>query len=198
MTGSRTIRVIFILILAMTAGAIALRAMETKPSAPPYRTDLIAATPGFGPVFDTDVPLKAGSWRHIVLHDTGKGEAADIVKRAHFVVDADGTQLVRATDLWKAQRGANHVNSAAHNYNADSISIVVQGDFSRRSLSASSRQFQELVSLVRSLKHKQACNIDTSRVYRNRPDLSGGSPSLGKSFPIREFTRQLNEPQADE
>ena len=122
----------------------------------------------------------------------------NILKRAHFVVDARGEQLVHATDLWKAQRTTNHVISAAHDYDADSISIVVQGDFSQKSLSSSSRQFQELVQLVRSLKHKQACNIHTSRVYRNHTDLSGGPPTLGKSFSVREFTRRLNEPQADE
>ena len=188
MTGSRTIRVIFILILAMTVGAIALRAMETKPP-PLSMTDLMAEAPPFGAEFETDVPLKASTWRHIVIHSTG-GEGAGIVKRAHFVVDADGTQLVRATDLWKAQRPANHVNSAAHNYNADSIAIALQGDFSRQP--PSRRQLHELARLVRSLQ--QACNIDTSKVYLYRPDLSSGQRSPGKAFPTRQFTNMLKRP----
>ncbi len=194
MTGSRTIRVIFILILAMTAGALALRAMETKPP-PLYRTDLIAETPGFGPVYETDVPLKAGLWRNIVLHDTGKGEKADIEERAHFVVGAHGAQLVRATDLWKEQRTANHVHSAAHNYNADSIAIVVRGDFSRQA--PSERQVHELVKLVRSLQ--QTCNIDRGNIYSYCPDLNSGQRSPGKCFPTGQFTRMLEKrPPAEE
>src|ERR1035437_9531934 len=165
MTVSRTIRVIFILILAMTFGAIALRAMETKP-APLYVTDLMAETAPLGAEFETDVPMNARMWRHVVIHSTG-AEGADIVKRSHFVVDADGSQLVRATDLWKAQRPANHVNSAAHNYNADSIAIALQGDVSRQP--PSKRQLRELARLVKSLQH--TCNIDTSKVYLYRPDL---------------------------
>ena len=188
MTGSRTIRVIFILILAMTAGAIALRAMETNPP-PTYMTDLMAETAGFGAEFETDVPLNTTMWRHVVIHSTG-GEGADIVKRAHFVVDTDGTQLVRATDLWKAQRPANHVSSAAHNYNADSIAIALQGDFSRQP--PSKRQLRELARLVKSLQH--TCNIDTSKVYLYRPDLSTGQRSPGKAFPTRQFTSMLNKP----
>jgi hypothetical protein len=188
MTGSRTIRVIFILILAMTVGAIALRAMETNPQ-PPYMTDLMAETAGFGAEFETDVPLNTGVWRHVVIHSTG-GEGADILKQAHFVVDADGTQLVRATDLWKTQRPANHVNSAAHNYNADSIAIAMQGDFSRQP--PSKRQLRELARLVKSLQH--TCNIDTSKVYLYRPDLSTGQRSPGKAFPTRLFTSMLNKP----
>jgi hypothetical protein len=172
----------------MTVGAIALRAMETKP-APLYVTDLMAETVPLGAEFETDVPLNTSMWRHIVLHSTG-GEGADILKRVHFVVDSSGTQLIRATDLWKAQRPANHVNSTAHNYNADSIAIALQGDFSRQG--PSKRQLNELARLVRSLQ--QACNIDTSKVYLYRPDLSSGRWSPGKAFPARQFTSMLKRP----
>jgi hypothetical protein len=149
----------------------------------------MAETAPLGVEFETDVPLNARMWRHVVIHSTG-AEGADIARRAHFVVDADGTQPVRATDLWKAQRPANHVSSAAHNYNADSISIALQGDFSRQG--PSKRQLRELARLVRSLQ--RTCNIDTSKVYLYRPDLSSGPRSPGKAFPARQFTSMLNKP----
>ncbi len=185
MVGPRTVRVLFVLILAMTFGAITLKLMETRPTPIPVM-DLSAETPPFVAEFDTDVPLNAGMWRHIVIHSTG-GEGADIVRRSHFVVEASGAQLIHPTDLWKSQRTANHVNSPAHNYNADSIAVALVGDFSRQP--PSPRQLDELARLVRSLQH--TCSISADKVYLYRPDLSGGQRSPGQAFPARKFSDML-------
>lgn len=170
----------------MTAGAIALNVMRTGPAPLSPSLAMAAGTADIYAEMQTDIPLDE-RWRHIVLHATG-AEGSDLLKRVHFVVEADGT--VKATALWKAQQPAQHVRSLAHNYNADSIGIALRGEFSQKP--PTKAQLLALVRVVADLK--ELCNISTSRVYSYRPDLNTSGPgSPGREFPMREFTRLLDE-----
>jgi hypothetical protein len=167
----------------MTFGAITLRLLETKPS-PLSPIDLMAAIPPLGFELDTDAPLNSGLWKHVVVHTSAEG--GDIAKRSHFIVEADGTVLIHATGLWKAQRTSQHVPCNRYDYNSDTIAVCVRGDFAARPPSA--RQFQELVKLVRMIQ--QACNIPAGKVFMYR-DLAPGQSSPGNAFPVRTFSSAL-------
>jgi len=185
MTGSRTIKVLVCLVIAMTAGAFTLRMLETRPS-PISITDLIALDRTTD--YQTDVPLAARIWKNIVVHSTPP-ERADLAKRSHFVIDEDGATLVHATDLWKKQVAGNHVTSSSRgkNYNETSIGICLKGDFSKQP--PNEKQFHALINLVRNLQ--QLCDIQAQNVYLYGPDLNNSQYSPGKAFPTKNFWSQL-------
>jgi len=183
MAGSRTIRILVALVIAMTIGALALKLLETSP-APLTASDLMALNPQTD--YKTYVPVKLDQWRNIVIHSTG-AEGADIVDRVHFVVDADGEGLiVHPTELWRQQVPGQHVAAPGRGYNATSIGICLRGNFSHQPPSRA--QMDALVNLVCTLQ--QMCRISVQNVYMYS-DLSTGPTSPGKEFPRRQFDELL-------
>jgi hypothetical protein len=178
MTGSRTIKVLVALVIAMTVGAFSLRLLETKPS-PMAITDLMALYPSSD--YTPDVPL-ATIWRNIVIHSSA--ERSDMDRRVHFIIDSDGTARPAPTALWMKQLAGRHSESSLYNYNADSIAVCVHTD-GRHKMSA--RQLDSLVSLVRTLQ--QMCSIPAENVYPYS-DINPSAAS-GEDFPSVEFSRQL-------
>lgn len=170
------------LIVAMTIGAFTLHFLETTPS-PLSATDLMALDQRAD--YLTDVPFKNKTWHNIVVHSSA-AERPDITSRVHFIVDTDGAQLIRPTELWKKQAAANHVASPIRNYNADSIGICIKGDFSRNPPTA--QQFAALVELTTTLQ--QMCNISVQNVYLNS-DINNTLQSPGRAFPARNFSNSL-------
>lgn len=193
MPGSRTMKTLGALVVAMTAGSIALILMEAPPIRPPVTNLSAVAVPTdeFSQVISqTDEPIKIAKWRNIVVH-TG-AEPLDVDFDCHFVVDPsprpDGS-ILRATALWHRQVSGNHVFAGGHNWNADSIAVIVMGDFSQTPPSA--EQMQALVGLVRSLQ--RACGISAERVYLAR-DVDPRSGSPGAAFPSAQFNASLLRP----
>jgi len=193
MVGSRTIKTLLALLVAMTIGSTALMLMEKAPIRPPI-THLAAIDSAAGGVSDlviqTDAPLKRGRWWNILIHTSAEG--LDPQRECHFIVSGQpgpGGLFLRATDLWESQRDGNHGFLPVHNYNADSIGVFVEGDFTNQG--PSRKQFQALLELVRTLQ--QACGITSERVYLySHIDPRSGSP--GPAFPAEEFKDGLLRP----
>ena len=192
MFGSRTVKTLVALCVAMFLGASVLILMETAPIRP--ASGDLAAVGGHGEVSAalvarTDLPLQRIKWRNIVIHSTAPGEQQDIASRCHFVIDSDetGGPGARATMLWDRQAEGYHVAGVSwRDFNTDSVGVCLVGDFSRRR--PSSRQIELLVELVRAIQ--RACNIPADHVYLHS-DLDRRTDSPGAAFPVREFTARL-------
>ena len=192
MLGSRTIKSLTALLLAMTLGVLILMVMETSPVRPPA-VDLAAQarpTDGVGVVFDTDVRLQPIKWRHIVVHATG-AEGPGIAARCHFIVQPTATAdggVVFATPLWRRQTQGHHVFVPGYDYNADSVGICLMGDFARRAPAA--EQMDALIALVQTVQRE--CGIGSDRVFLHK-HLTG-SRSPGALFPDDVFSAHLLRP----
>jgi N-acetyl-anhydromuramyl-L-alanine amidase AmpD len=194
MVGSRTMKTLGALVVAMTVGSIALILMETAPIRPPV-TNLSAVASltdeASQVVSQTDVAIKTAKWRHIIVHTAMEALEPDL--DCHFVIDQtpspDG-RSVRSTTLWNRQLGGNHVFVAGYNWNADSIAVCLVGDYSQTPPSAS--QFQALIGLVHSIQ--QTCGIPAERVYLAR-DIDPRCGSPGAVFPAKQFNTFLLKPQ---
>ncbi len=156
MTGSRTIKTLTALVIAMTVGAFVLILMETAPivpNVPPLAAQWSSDAEEL--IASTSVPLNE-DWQKIVIHTAAEG--GDIEANCHFIVD--GGQCI-ATSNWKHQRATRHVRpyARAHDWRTD-VGICVRGDYSRGPLPAEERE--SLARLIRALQAK--LNIDASRV----------------------------------
>ena len=179
------------LMAAMTVGTIVLIIMETPPIRPHVRS-LIAAVSGQNDPLElihrTDVPLNTLKWQNIVVHASGlEGDA--IIDKCHFIVEqnaADGSSRIRPTELWIQQIHSNHIRGPNSSFNENSIAICLVGNFTNSGPARG--QFQELVSLARSLQF--AFQISRGHVYLHR-DLDAGSLSPGRSFPVGQFNDRL-------
>ncbi|MCJ7543218.1 MAG: N-acetylmuramoyl-L-alanine amidase [Phycisphaerae bacterium] len=194
MATSRTMKTLGALVVAMTVGSLTLILMETAPIRPPV-TDLSAVAKATDElaqtVWRTDEPIKVAKWRHIVVHTSAETLDADF--DCHFIVDQtprpDGGR-VRATALWSRQVSGNHVFATGYAWNADSIAVLMAGNFSKTP--PSPEQVQALVGLVQSLQ--QSCGITAERVYLAR-DIDPRCGSPGAAFPAQQFNGSLLHPR---
>jgi len=194
MHGSRTVKTLMTLFVAMTLGAAILMMLETAPILPPAQNPELAAAPGVAAgagkvIYESEVPIQPLKWRNIIIHSTA-GERPGIENQCHFIIEplARG-QNVRATALWKRQMSGHQIYVPWRDFNADSIGICLVGDFSRRPPAV--RQFKTLVELVRALQRKIQ-HIPPDHVYLYR-DLAGGS-SPGEAFAAGRFNSRLLKP----
>jgi len=186
MLGSRTIKTLTALLLSMTVGAFALMLLETAPVRPSAQQLAAVSLPENQAgqlVRQTAVPIQPIKWRNIVIHGS-QAEGQDIAERCHFVVHPDGKLL--ATGLWERQQSGHHVFVPGRDFNADSIGICLQGEFSTSAPEAT--QVTALVELARTLQ--KALTIPTERVYLYS-DLDSLSRSPGAAFPAESFDRRL-------
>jgi len=162
----------------MTVGTFSLSLLETEPIRP--QIGPLSAQdklPAEALVKDTGTPIDPGTWRNIVLHGAGEGEA--VAGKCHFIVDGGG---IHATQNWKDQITTSHVVPylRGHDYNADSIGVFVKADFPLRKPSeADAGKFAGLIELVAALQ--QTCGIDRGRVYFHS-DLYPYAPGPGEEF----------------
>jgi hypothetical protein len=188
MPGSRTIKTLVALLMAMTIGAVALTLMQV---APPIDMLAAVATGEGGPakvVHQTSVPIQPLQWRNIIIHASSEGR--DIANRCHFIVNAEAGGeggFVATTDLWRGQAEGQHAFVAGYDYNSDSIGVCLNGDFSRNP--PSREQYFALVSLVQYLQ--EYCNIKPANVYFYGQLVRIDSP--GKAFP-NDFASRLVNP----
>ncbi len=147
MAGSRMVKTLVTLVVAMTVGAITLVLMETDPIVPAITPAvLIESVNDFHTVaIDTVAPLN--DWRNIIIHST-TDQGAAVARGSHFIVTPDGK--ARSSELWKRQIIGTHVSRPKKSWNNDSIGICLVGDFSRNTPTAS--QYKMVVNLTRKLQ----------------------------------------------
>jgi hypothetical protein len=187
MGGSRTVRKLTFLLIAMTFGVLALMLLETEPVHPNAQPLAVLAPPPAGAgkvVYETRVPLQAVKWRYMVVHAAPTSSARPAAS-CHFIVDAEGD--IQATAHWIGQRDAAHVGGF---WREHSIGVCLVGDFSRHRPAAG--QFARLVELVNTLQ--EVCRIPAGRVYLHS-DLVAYSGSPGAAFPAEEFSARLLRPR---
>jgi hypothetical protein len=172
MAGSRTIKTLTALLFAMTLGSFLLMLLATE-SMPPTSIAANIRDPGatgdevMGLIRQTKYPLRQ-NWQNVIIHSSNV-EPADIVRRVHFVIDANGN--IAQTDLWSRQMDGNHVYIYGGDWNSVSIGVLVMTDSSRKRLQVQSDALEKLIEGLR-----QSCRIDDARVYRHAqlPNSPGG------------------------
>jgi len=190
MGGSRTVKTLMALLVAMTLGSLALRVLDTDPVRPTAQP-LTVLTPSPSSAArilrQTRVPLQAIQWRYVVVHASPL-RTSGVASRCHFLVEADGEGgwKVTAADPWLDQRAGGHIGGI---WRDSSIGICLIGDFSRRGPPRG--QFACLMDLVNALQ--EACRISADRVYLHS-DLVARSTSPGAAFPAGEFSARLLVP----
>ncbi len=173
MAGSRTIKTLTALLVAMTLGSFLMMLMETDPIRPgsPLAGITAGADDSAKVIRDTRVPRR-NTWRNIIIHSSA-AEGADIQKRCHFVIDAAG--VLTRTALWAGQADGNHVNVYGGDWNSDSIGVVVVTDGARRELTP--QQAAVLQNLTSNLQ--RMLGIPDARVYRHG-QLPGSPAACGE------------------
>lgn len=190
MLGSRTIKTLTALLVAMTIGAFSLMLLE---SASVRLNGSIAAvtepTDDIGKlVMRTEVPLNRLKWRNVVLSARSVlGE--DLHGKYHFLIRYDRLSdkaEVIPTPLWKRQAEGDHVRVPGFDYNANSIGICLIGDF--QNTRPPGRQYRTLVKLTREIQ--QVFNISPDYIYLHS-NLDRHSSSPGSAFPAESFRTGL-------
>jgi hypothetical protein len=181
---TRTTRVLGVLLVSMTFGALLLMLMESDPPRP-TQSDRASIT---GSVLNQHAGVSR-KWRRIIVH-SATGMNNNLPMRCHFVIDPKASSMglgIRSTKLWGQQVPGYHALIAPQrDYNSDSIGICLIGDFSKSQLPQG--QFDALVSLVRELQ--KTCKIDGDSVYLYS-QLDAQSRLPGKNFPVADFDAAL-------
>jgi len=194
MTRSGTIKTLALLVASMSLGTCLLLWMETGPARPEGSLPLqaIKATqsgPELAIVHQTDggIPIQFIKWRNVIIHDTGQ-DGPKIAKACHFVVgsaETFGDGHIRCTRAWRRQQDGAHISVPGFNFNSNSIGICVMGD--ARRYRPTSRQFESLVRLVRTLQI--TCSIPRDHVYLHSDLGEPGCP--GRHFPAKGLRERL-------
>jgi len=190
MGGSRTVRTLTALLIAMTIGALVLMGLETDPVHPTAQPLAVLAPPPTGAakvVYDTQVPIQPIKWRHAIVH-AARDASAKLPAQCHFLIDRDasGDWQVRATPHWINQREALHVGGR---WQDNSIGVCLIGEFAQ--VGPEDGQFALLIDLVHTLQ--EVLNISADRVYLYS-DIVARAPSPGAAFPAAKFSGQLLRP----
>lgn len=191
MGGSRTVKTLALLLVAMTFGVLALIVLETDPVRPTVQPLAVLSPPPGQTgkvIYETRVPIQAIKWRYLVVH-AAPTRTEPPARNCHFLLDIgpDGTWQASAMDAWMDQRESSHIGGFWRDH---SIGICLIGDFSRRPPPAG--QFDNLVALVNTLQ--EVCRIPADRVYLHS-DLVAYSGSPGAAFPATSFSAKLLRPQ---
>ncbi len=187
MVGSRTIKMLTALAVAMTLGAILLAGMQREP------INLLAAVESADQVcaravYDTEGDFKADKWQNLIVDAHDQPDRAGAMY--HFVIRMDEAGArVEATDLWRRQASGKHTFTPAYDWNAESIGVCLVGRFTADA--PPTQQVDALCRLVRVLQ--ELFNISAESVYLRR-DLAS-IDSLGPGFPAKTFQDALIELQ---
>ncbi|MGA1193072.1 MAG: LysM peptidoglycan-binding domain-containing protein [Kiritimatiellia bacterium] len=147
-------------------------------------------------------PVKAGRWKHIVIHHSasksGSLKSFDAYHRQkrrmenglayHFVI-GNGQSMpdgeIGIGDRWKKQLRGGHLTSDAQNEIALGICLVGNFDVSK----PTDAQMKSLHALVRHLMRR--CGVPGSEVKTHREINIKPTACPGKHFPIKTFRGQL-------
>jgi hypothetical protein len=172
MAGSRTIKTLTALLIAMTIGSFLLMLLASEPISSSPVPGLLTPTSGddtLKAIQGTKYPLRQ-NWQMVVVHSSN-AEPADIAKRCHFIIDANGT--LSRTDLWSRQMDGNHVYIYGADWNSVSIGVLVISDPSKKHLQAQSDSLEKLIDGLR-----QTCKIPEAKIYRHA-QLQDSPPGCG-------------------
>jgi len=191
MGGSRTVRTLTALLVAMTLGVMVLMILETEPVRPTAQPLAVLNPPPDGPgqvVYETRAAIQTYKWRHVIVHSAPAATAPPAAE-CHFLVLAgpDGRGHVASTARWLDQQEGRHIDDL---WQESSIGVCLIGDFSH--YPPGRGQFDSLVDLVHSLQ--ELCDIPADRVYLHS-DLVARSASPGRAFPNAAFAARLLGPQ---
>jgi len=188
---------------AMT-GLLGVMSLGERHAVPPM---LASVTPAALPeradrVLDLEVPIAAGRWDRIVLHDLGRPACPDEFlalidsprgdaqgRGYHFVIgngNGLGDGLVMVTRRWQEQRSGRHVADATVAEGAIGICLVGQGD----RIPFTDRQLESLAALVRRLQG--ATELPREAVVRHS-DLAGAGAGPGRYFPVAQLSDRLRD-----
>jgi LysM repeat protein len=170
-----------------------------KPAAPPASAPAPAASVQQA---INGAPVKAGRWRHIVVHhsgvDTGTMQGMDRYHREdrrmenglayHFVI-GNGSGMrdgeIGVARRWREQLAGGHLASAAQN--EVSIGICLVGNFDKNKPTAA--QMRSLDTLTRALMTR--CKLTVSSVKVHHEINVVGTRCPGKNFPAKTFRAGL-------
>lgn len=160
MAGSRTIKTLTALLIAMTIGSFLLMLLASGPTTPGTAVAMITVPSDdiLKVIQDRKYPLRQ-NWQMVVVHSSN-AEPADFAKRCHFIIDANGN--LSRTDLWARQMDGNHVYIYGADWNSVSIGVLVISDPSKKRLQAQSDTLEKLVDGL-----CQTCKIPESKIYRH-------------------------------
>ena len=197
----RMTKVLGILVLSVTAGAILLRLLQPAPLMNVTAFSLAVAFNPIQQIFETRVPVDSSAWQRIEIHQSGraKGNARSLAESCrredfgglayHFVITngrggPDGR--IQVSPKWTQQKDARGraVNRAAI-AGGSTIKICLIGDFGQGK--PGRVQLSQLEALVRSLQ--QRCGISA----RNISLASRGSagPGQWRLFPVDKLRQAL-------
>lgn len=192
MGGSRTVKTLAVLFVAMTLGALALMLLETEPPRPTPSPLAVLSSPPAGAmqvIGRTETPLQATRWQTVVVH-AARDASAGAAKGCHFVVapDGEGGWKISPTAHWIRQDAGQHVGSAWKDiaWRDSSVGVCLIGDFSRTPPEPA--QFDLLVQLVNALQ--KVCHVPAARVYLYS-DINPRSSLPGAAFPVKELSDRL-------
>jgi hypothetical protein len=172
MAGSRTIKTLVALLVAMTFGAFALMLLESDPIRPTANSLAAVSVPRDDSnrfIRETANPLRFSEWRNVIIH-TSADETSDVAQRCHFVVESNGA--IARTPLWDKQQYGRHVSIPGANWNSNSIGVVIAG---RKPNAAQSESLRRLL-----LGLRDTFDIPEAQVYTHS-QLNGGP--CGASLP---------------
>lgn len=196
MAGSRTIKSLTALVMAMTVGTFVLMFLELEADPLKAPPDHLAAASASRDdtrevVLRTQIPLQPMKWSNVIVHASPHADGL-LARGCHFVVrprpDATGRYVI-ATDRWDRQADGRHAFVAGYDYNRNSVGICLIGDFS--SQPPGRDQFDAAVALVRQLRRQ--CGMSADHVYLAR-QLPLGEESSGKAFPVGLFEYLVRAP----
>ena len=195
MTGSRTIKTLTALVMAMTIGTFVLMLLEWDADpleAPATRLAAVLATEkDFAEIIRPgEAPYQPLKWRNVVVHSAPSADSPRALG-CHFLVHpAAGARgaCATATQRWDRQADGQHIRAAGYDFNRSSIGVCLIGEFSSRPPSRS--QFEVLVALVRQLC--RGGGIASDRVYVASVHLGKASP--GPAFPAERFGQLVGAP----
>jgi hypothetical protein len=187
MGGSRTVKTLAVLFVAMTLGALALMLLEPEPVRPTPSALAVLSSPPAGAtqlIGQTQAPLQPAKWGSVLVH-AAREESSEPAKDCHFIVapDGNGGWKVSATDHWIRQEPGPYVQRV---WRADSVGVCLIGDFSRTPPKAA--QFELLVQLVNALQ--DTCRFSADHVYL-LSDIDPRSSSPGAAFPAAKLSARL-------
>ena len=196
MPGSRTIITLSALLASMTVGSFILLALEAPPPNSSAGLPLAARQPNSPfqqlvarQVSQTNIPLRRGKWKNVIVHD-GSCDMADQPRDAcHFIIHSAGPQRpdggIEATGRWRQQADGSHVRVPGHDLNATSIGIYLAGNPS--AAADTDRRMNRLLALVRILQRQLDIPADHIHLHS---DLTG-QPCPGDGFSAGRFRRLL-------